>query len=247
MPKPPHDPGREVPGRPSRAAPPLAAPLAPLAAALLGAVLAGGCAGQAPGRAAGKGGYHTVAVDPQRDADAARRLNGEALRAMSGAEADGADRGGPPDRAADRLARADAGWAEAERLLKAALDADVTFGPAHNNLGTIYYRSGRLYLAAWEFQYAGKLMPDRPEPRNNLGLVLEDAGKLDEAVKAYDDAVNLAPNGAEFLGNAARARVRRGDGGAEVEGLLDRLVLHDSRPEWVGWARERLAVMGAAR
>jgi hypothetical protein len=31
-------------------------------------------------------------------------------------------------------------------------------GPAHNNLGIVYYRRKKYYLAAWEFQYAARLM-----------------------------------------------------------------------------------------
>jgi hypothetical protein len=35
-------------------------------------------------------------------------------------------------------------------------------GPAHNNLGIVYYRQKKYYLAAWEFQYAAKLMAYSP-------------------------------------------------------------------------------------
>ena len=48
----------------------------------------------------------------------------------------------------------------AEAALKAALTADVMFGPAHNNLGKVYFHKGELYLAAREFDYAMKLMPN---------------------------------------------------------------------------------------
>ena len=73
---------------------------------------------------------------------------------------------------------------EAEKACKRALRADIMFGPAHNNLGLVYYHQGKLYAAAWEFQNAIKLMPYQPEPRNNLGLVFERAGKTSAAAEA---------------------------------------------------------------
>src|SRR6476660_9378967 len=70
---------------------------------------------------------------------------------------------------------------EAEKVCRRALQADIMFGPAHNNLGLVYYYQNKLYAAAWEFQNAIKLMPYQPEPRNNLGLVFEKAGKVNNA------------------------------------------------------------------
>ena len=115
-------------------------------------------------------------------------------------------------------------------------------GPAHNNLGKVYFRQGKMYLAAWEFQYAMKLMPNQPEPPNNLGLVFEAAGKLDDAAESYGKAVAREPDNIDALGNLARAP-RRGDKDAEVRDLLNELVLKDTRPEWVAWARDRLATL----
>src|SRR5262245_32785979 len=80
--------------------------------------------------------YETIAKDPRRDSERARELNAQALEQMQRDKLD-----------------------EAERTLKKALSADVTFGPAHNNLGKVYFDQNKLYLAAWEFQYAAKLMP----------------------------------------------------------------------------------------
>lgn len=164
-------------------------------------------------------GYRTTSNPPRRNADLARKLNAEALEQIQDGKLD-----------------------KAEERLKKALDADVTFGPAHNNLGKVYYHQGKLYLAAWEFQYATKLMPDQPEPRNNLGLVLEAAGKLSEAVAQYEQARSLGPDNPQFIGNLARAKLRRGDGDPQVRQLLEEIVFKDTRPEWVDWAKQELAV-----
>ena len=163
--------------------------------------------------------YETITADPNRRTDEAKRLHTEALESI---------RADKPE--------------DAQRLLKRALDADVMFGPAHNNLGKLYFSQGRHYLAAWEFQYAARLMPDRPEPRNNLGLVFEAVGKLDQAVEQYTQARVAAPDNAQIVGNLARARMRRGDRDPELKGLLEEVVLKDERPDWREWARERLAL-----
>jgi Flp pilus assembly protein TadD len=168
--------------------------------------------------------YHTLGRDPHRDTDRARSLN---------------------DRAADAISHGN--YTEGEKLLRSALAADVMFGPAHNNLGKVYFAQRNLYLAAWEFTYAAKLMKNQPEPRNNLGLVFEASGKCDAAVAEYIEARKLQTDNVEFLGNEVRARIRRGDQDAQVRGLLDRLIAIDTRPDWVEWARHRLTLLNAAQ
>ena len=112
-----------------------------------------GCSSAHPPTAAAE--YHTLGNDPHRDTDRARSLNDQAAAAIRHGN-----------------------YAEGEKLLRAALAADVMFGPAHNNLGKIYFAQKNLYLAAWEFTYAAKLMKHQPEPRNNLGLVFEASGNV---------------------------------------------------------------------
>jgi Flp pilus assembly protein TadD len=183
-------------------------------------LLAGGCGHtSSPARA----GYEATANDHRRNAELAKQKNAEGIEQL-------------------RCAR----YADAERTLKESLEADVTFGPAHNNLGKVYYHEGQFYDAAWEFQYAAKLMPDLPEPRNNLGLVLEAVGKLDDAVSSYDEALKIRPDNAQFLGNDARARFRRGDHDDRLRVMLQDLVMRDTRQEWAEWAKEQLARLGAA-
>jgi Tfp pilus assembly protein PilF len=165
--------------------------------------------------------YETVGQDPRRNTDLAKQKN---ILAIAQIDQDK--------------------YSDAEKLLKEALDADVTYGPAHNNLGKVYYQEHKFYLAAWEFQYASKLMPDVPEPRNNLGLVLESVGKLDEAVGCYDEALKIGPDNPQFLGNDARARYRRGDRDEHLRSMLQDLLMRDTRSDWSAWAKEQLALMG---
>lgn len=129
-----------------------------------------------------------------------------------------------------------------EQHLIATLSADRFFAPAHNNLGTGYYRQRRLYLAAWEFQYAATLMPRKAEPRNNLGLVLESVSRLEDTLKAYEEAVRLEPDNPEYLGNLIRCRVRLGRRDGRTKELLQELLLKDTRPEWLEWARRQMMV-----
>lgn len=127
-------------------------------------------------------------------------------------------------------------YSRAEQLLQEALIADVTFGPAHNTLGKIYYDQNKLYWAAWEFEYAINVMPHRAEPLNNLGLALEAAQLWDDAIMHYEQAVAMFPEDATYLGNLARAKVRRGDPLDEIEPMLKQLLFIDSRPEWRKWS-----------
>jgi Flp pilus assembly protein TadD len=166
------------------------------------------------------GEYRTITADPRCDTEAARRANQAGL---------------------DHLAKGET--AKAIAAFKAALTADTTFGPDHNNLGKTYVNQHDYYQAPWELEYAIRQMPGQPQPRNNLGLVFEAVGKLDEAVKSYDDAMKLDSENPQFIGNAARARVRRGDRDDELRALLSKLILRDTRPEWVSWTRHALALM----
>jgi len=165
--------------------------------------------------------YATVTASPERDTAAARRHNRTATRLLDGDKLD-----------------------DAQRELKAALAADLFFGPAHNNLGTVYLKKKEYYLAAWEFQYAAKLMPDEAEPRNNLGMVFETVGRLDDAAQWYDKALSISPESVEIAANLARIHARKNIRNERTRELLALVVMKDKRPVWVNWARERLALIG---
>jgi len=187
-----------------------------LSSAAVLVVVLGGCnTGSARYRSEPQG-YRTVPVEIGRDCEKAATLTAQALKAVEEGELE-----------------------QAEQLLRDALTSDVMYGPAHNNLGQLYYQQKRYYEAAWEFQYAIRLMPHQPIPRNNLGLVFEATGQLDAAAEQYGLAVAEEPDNAQLLGNLASARIRRGDTGPEVRELLQQIVIKDTRPDWRAWAEQQ--------
>lgn len=167
---------------------------------------------------AGTGEYQTVAADPTRNTSLAREHNASAVMALNEGDID-----------------------TAERRLKEALSCDVFYGPAHNNLGHIYFQQKKYYLAAWEFQYAAKLMPNHAEPKNNLALVLEAAGKANDAAKYYEQALKIQPDNPELIGNLARVYVKQHQNTPKTRELLHDIIMKDTRPEWTRWASEQLS------
>ncbi len=129
----------------------------------------------------------------------------------------------------------EAGYAGAEALLRDALDADLYNGPAHNNLGIILLARGERYEAASEFEWARKLMPGHPDPRTNLALTLEQAGKTDEALDAYDAALAVAEGYLPAIQGKASLQVRTRRTDASTPALLDEIALRSTDP-WKQWA-----------
>lgn len=133
---------------------------------------------------------------------------------------------------------------QAEQRLQEAILADDQFGPAYNNLGQIHYKRGRYYEAAWEFEAAANLMPNRPEPINNLGLVYEAARRFSDATQSYQMAHDLEPTNPVYLGNLIRSMLRDDESDQEALGyLLSELLLIETRPGWRLWALQQHAAV----
>jgi tetratricopeptide (TPR) repeat protein len=143
-------------------------------------------------------------------------------------------------RAADAIASDPEG---AEKLLRQALGADLFFGPAHNNLGVLYLKAGKLYEAAGEFEWARKLMPGHPDPRMNLALTLEQAGKTDEAIQTYKTALEVYPGHIATIEALARLEVTSMRRTPELAARLNQIVLQGETDVWRNWARLELAGM----
>ena len=162
--------------------------------------------------------YQTIVVDPSKNTSRAMDLNCKGANLLEHGKV-----------------------RKAERAFREALIADVDYGPAHNNLGRMYFSVGDYYLAAWEFDNAIRLMPGQAEPLNNLGLVYASIDKQIDAVYFLAQARDLAPDNPEYVGNLARARYVSGDRTTELREMLEEVVFLDTRQDWISWAQELLA------
>jgi tetratricopeptide (TPR) repeat protein len=185
-----------------------------LLVALLLAGLLAGC------RAQGASGPYEVPGEEDRATSVAERLNREA---------------------ADLI---ETNPEKAESLLREALTKDLFFGPAHNNLGVVFLHQGKLYEAAHEFEWARKLLPGNPDPRVNLALTLESAGRLGEAFKTYETALEVAPEDLAAIQALASLAVRRGRDEPRLRGWLEQIALGATEPRWASWAHEHLLRAG---
>ncbi|WP_432799807.1 tetratricopeptide repeat protein [Poriferisphaera sp. WC338] len=135
-------------------------------------------------------------------------------------------------------------YEKAIATLKKSLGIDMDFAPAHNNLGLIYYEQEQFYTAAWEFEYAVKLMDNPAEPLNNLGMVYEAVGQYKKAHSYYEKAYEADPDQIQIVGNFARNQVRQGLRTPELKAMLDEIILKDSRADWIEWATEQRVLIG---
>lgn len=132
----------------------------------------------------------------------------------------------------------------AERLLRDALSEDLYCGPAHNNLGVVFLKQGKLYEAASEFEWARKLMPGHPDPRTNLGMTLERAQHVDEAIAAYKSALEVITGDVGAMQALARAQVYHEKTDEGTERLLKEIAVRGETEEWRRWAAGVVAGRG---
>ncbi len=164
-----------------------------------------------------KSGPYHVPEETARDREAAEELNAQGADAMSH------------------------DLAGAEALLREALSADLFHGPAHNNLGVVFLKQGKLYEAAHEFEWARKLLPGHPDPRVNLGIVMETAGRNDEALAAYEAALEVYPGYLPAIMGAASLTLQTDPQAESLQDWLSDIALRAEDQRWADWARARLA------
>lgn len=133
--------------------------------------------------------------------------------------------------------------AKAESVLRDALTADLFFGPAHNNLGIVYLRKNELFSAASEFEWARKLMPGHPDPRMNLALTLERAGRVDEALTAYASALETYEGHMPTIEAMTRLRIKSGRADDKTRSMLEDIALKGETQQWRQWAKMQLTKM----
>ena len=152
-----------------------------------------------------------------------------------------------PDEAArlthEALSQFDEDPERAERLLREALAADLYHGPAHNNLGVLFLQRGDLYAAANEFEWARKLMPGHPDPRVNLALTLERAGRYDDAIDSYESALEVYPGHVPSTQGLLRLQIRYDRLNGETVRMLEEIAIGGQTAEWREWAKRELALL----
>lgn len=134
---------------------------------------------------------------------------------------------------------------QAENLLRKALAADLYCGPAHNNLGVLLLRRGDLYGAASEFEWARKLLPGHPDPRMNLAMTLEAAGRTDDALDAYASALEVYPEHLPSMQAMASLQVRTGRADDRTPGMLREIAMRGESDTWKSWAQRQIAMREA--
>jgi len=83
-------------------------------------------------------------------------------------------------------------------------------------------------------------MPGHPDPKLNLAITLEQAGRGKEAIAEYTAALDVYPGYLPAIQGLARAAVRDGREEARLEGWLRRIALESTEPGWREWGRAEL-------
>lgn len=77
---------------------------------------------------------------------------------------------------------------------------------AHNNLGLVFRRIGKLQAAEMHFREATRLAPDSGDLFNNLGVVLAEQRRFSEAAAQFTRATELSPTNEKLHVNLGMAR-----------------------------------------
>lgn len=93
-----------------------------------------------------------------------------------------------------------------------------------------------VFDAALQFEGARKLNPDHPVPRVNLGLTFERAGRIEDAIAAYEDALEVQDGYMPAIQALAMCRVRHGRRHEGTNRLLSEIAMRGETEAWRSWA-----------
>jgi len=88
-----------------------------------------------------------------------------------------------------------------ETLWQMTLARNPNSSLAHNNLGNLFLRNGRMDEAVKQFQKALEIEPRYALAHNNLGAAFYQLGRMDEAVTHYQQALEIEPRFAQAHNN----------------------------------------------
>ena len=108
-------------------------------------------------------------------------------------------------------------------------------------------RRGDAASALTYYQKAAALDPSYPTPHNDIGILLEEQGRLSEAEASYQRALALDPDYVEPHANLAMLYERMGEREKAVSHWTKRYELGEPGDPWTDKAEERLVALGALR
>ena len=130
----------------------------------------------------------------------------------------------------------------AVELLTKATEADPTFAVAVYTLGSIHQVLNNRWKATAQYRAAARTIPTYPEPMKALGdLFLAAPRRLfDQAVEAYDKAIQLRPFYADAHVGLGDARAAKGDVQGDVGAYQKALPLQPGQPPGLHESRQDL-------
>ena len=108
-------------------------------------------------------------------------------------------------------------------------------------------RRGDTAAALSFYQKSAALDPTYPTPRNDIGVLLEEQGRLEEAQEAYRKALSLNPSYLEAHANLAMLYERMNKKEEAVFHWMKRYELGDPYDPWTARAEERLVHLGVLK
>jgi tetratricopeptide (TPR) repeat protein len=101
-------------------------------------------------------------------------------------------------------------YQDSETLWVETLKKNPASWIAHNNLGIILDKQGKIEEASAHYSEALRIKPDYAETHNNLGAALIRQGKIEQALGHYYKALQIKPDYAEAHNNLGAALIRQG-------------------------------------
>ena len=82
-------------------------------------------------------------------------------------------------------------------------------------------------------------MPGHPDPRINLALTLERAGRVDDALRNYASALEVYPDHIAALQGLVRLQIKHNRRDEHTTTRLREIALRGETPRWREWAQRQ--------
>ncbi len=108
-------------------------------------------------------------------------------------------------------------------------------------------RRGDRVAALTLYQKAAELDPTYPTPHNDIGILLEEEGRLGDAERSYQQALALNPNYPDAHANLALLYERMGEKEKSLYHWMRRYYLGERSDPWAAQAEQRLVAAGVLK